>query len=123
MLSGYQLVVVRMLSHYQEKHFMTRIIEPLYRTEDMMKIFGLSKVSIYRKTALARKGIGRFPIPIGDAKHKLLWHADDVEAYCRSRSPTHVPVATSNSEHCQAAAEQALAEQHGNKVNPTKKGK
>ena len=63
-----------------------REIETLLGVEDMMRIFGLSRVSVYRKTAAARAGQSRFPIPIGENKERLRWCAASVEAYCKTRS-------------------------------------
>jgi|TergutMp193P3_1026864.scaffolds.fasta_scaffold299992_1 predicted DNA-binding transcriptional regulator AlpA len=63
-----------------------REIEPLLGVEDVMRIFGLSRVSIYRKVAAARAGESRFPAPIGDAKQRLRWLGTDIEEYIKTRS-------------------------------------
>ena len=117
------------LSLFKER-FVMRVIEPLLKVEDVMRILGLSRVSIYRKVSEARAGNGRFPLPIGDAKQKLRWNADDVEAFCQSRSMAPMPVMVTSPkqqrpkkqsyEQRQASARQALAERHGININPTK---
>jgi|GEM_PF-2451342 len=99
---------------------------------DIMKIFGISQVSVYRWVSEARKGNSRFPLPIGDTKQKLLWLAGDITAYCQSRSTAQMSVTVSSPkqhrqkekshQERQAAAHKALAERHGITVNSTKKG-
>jgi predicted DNA-binding transcriptional regulator AlpA len=69
----------------REEVFM-REIEVLLGIEDMMRIFGLSRVSIYRKVAAARAGQSRFPVPLGESKERLRWCPVSVEAYCKTRS-------------------------------------
>ena len=105
----------------------------LLNIADIMKIFGISQVSVYRWVSEARKGNSRFPLPIGDTKQKLRWLAGDIETFCQSRSTAPPSVtAASHAKQCrqvnkdyqqrQAAAHQALAERHGITVNSTKKG-
>jgi predicted DNA-binding transcriptional regulator AlpA len=63
-----------------------REIETLLGVTDMMRIFGLSRVSIYRNVSLARQCKSRFPLPVSDMKQQLRWSAANVEAYCQSRN-------------------------------------
>jgi predicted DNA-binding transcriptional regulator AlpA len=60
-----------------------REIETLLGVEEIVRIFGLSRVSIYRKVAAARAGLTRFPLPVSDCRQKLRWCAADVEKYCQ----------------------------------------
>jgi len=62
-------------------------IEPLLTVSDVMKIFGVSQVSVYRWVALARQGKHRFPLPIGDYKQKLRWNRDAIVAYQNANNP------------------------------------
>ena len=69
-------------------------MKALLGTADLMRVFGLSRVSIYRKVAEARAGLGRFPLPVSGVKQKLRWSADNVEAFCQSMNtlpPVNVP--------------------------------
>jgi predicted DNA-binding transcriptional regulator AlpA len=69
-------------------------MKALLGTADLMRIFGLSRVSIYRKVAEARAGLGRFPLPVSGVKQKLRWSVDNVEAFCQSMntpSPISAP--------------------------------
>jgi predicted DNA-binding transcriptional regulator AlpA len=65
-----------------------REIETLLGIEDIMRIFGLSRVSIYRKVAAARAGQNHFPVPLGEKKERLRWCAASIEAYCNTRRET-----------------------------------
>jgi predicted DNA-binding transcriptional regulator AlpA len=67
--------------------------------EDMMKIYKLSQVSIYRRVSAARAGQIRFPIPISDRKQKLCWSAAEVEAHCQARASPQSPVNVANPRH------------------------
>jgi predicted DNA-binding transcriptional regulator AlpA len=70
-----------------------RIIEPLLGIDELMRITGLSRVSIYRKVAAARVGQSRFPIPLSDRKEQLKWSAASVESYCQTQpQPVAPPV-------------------------------
>ena len=69
-----------------------RMIDPLLGIKEMMRITGLSRVSVYRKVSAARAGQGRFPIPVSESKERLRWCADDVEAYCQARGVPQPPV-------------------------------
>jgi predicted DNA-binding transcriptional regulator AlpA len=56
-----------------------------FGTEDMMRIFGLSRTSIYRRLREARAGRGGLPLPIPTgAKRSLRWNAEDVEKFMQS---------------------------------------
>jgi len=69
-----------------------RVIDPLLGIKEMMRITGLSRVSVYRKVSAARAGQGRFPIPVSESKERLRWCAADVEAYCQARGVSQSPV-------------------------------
>jgi predicted DNA-binding transcriptional regulator AlpA len=68
-----------------------RIIEPLLGIDELMRITGLSRVSIYRKVAAARMGQSRFPIPLSDKKEQLKWSAASVESYCQTQPQPVTP--------------------------------
>ena len=105
-----------------------REIEALLGIEDIMRIFNLSRVSIYRKVKEAREGNSQFPLPLW-GKQKLRWNAADVEAFCRPKTVSQVQVQVNNSKQQrqsakdtrarQASVEQALA-RHGIVINNTK---
>ena len=73
-----------------------REIETLLGIEDVMRIFGLSRVSVYRRVGEARQGKSRFPLPVSTAKQKLKWSAADIEAFCQSGNATQ-PLANNSS--------------------------
>ena len=106
-----------------------REIEALLGIEDLMRITGLSRVSIYRKVSEARSGTGGFPLPVWGRKQKLRWNAAEVEAFCQSRSAPQVPVVSNSKQERRAAkelrarsesAQKALAERHGIFLNSNK---
>ena len=56
--------------------------ETLLTTEDMMRIFGLSRTSIYRRLKEARAGRGGLPLPIPTGtKQAIRWNAEDVKKF------------------------------------------
>jgi len=63
---------------------MKKEIEALLGIDDIMRIFGLSRVSIYRKVGEARAGKCEFPLPIWGSKQKLRWNAADIEQYIQA---------------------------------------
>jgi len=62
------------------------MFEPLLGIADIMKIFSLSKVSIYRKVAAARAGKIRFPLPAMDANQRLMWTVSSIESFFQEKS-------------------------------------
>ena len=53
--------------------------------EDIMKIFKLSRVSVYRRLREARSGRGGLPLPIPtEPKQRLLWNAEDVRNFLQN---------------------------------------
>ena len=108
-----------------------RVIEPLLGIDDLMRITGLSRVSIYRNVSKARAGITCFPLPVWGPKQKLMWNAAEVEAFFQSRTAPQVPVIKDtkqqrrSSKELQArneAARKALAERHGIFLNSNDNG-
>jgi transposase len=57
----------------------------LLQIKDIMKIFHVSQVTIYRWVALARRGKSKFPLPVGGRRQKLLWHRHAIEEFCCSQ--------------------------------------
>ena len=64
-----------------------------YGVEDLMRIFNLSRVSIYRRLREAREGRGGLPLPIPTgAKRSLRWTAESVKAFLqRANEPLPTP--------------------------------
>ena len=104
-----------------------RVIEPLLGIDELMRITGLSRVSIYRKVAASRAGQSRFPVPLGDRKERLKWSAASVEAYCQTQpvtpSPVIVPSPSKQTKLMQErrAHTEAILAGHGIKLNSTNK--
>ena len=58
-----------------------------YGVEDLMRMFGLSRPSIYRRLREAREGRGGLPLPIlTGAKRSLRWTAESVKAFLQNAS-------------------------------------
>ena len=56
-----------------------------FTVEDLMRIFQLSRVSIYRRLREARAGRGGLPLPIPTGtKRSLRWNAEDVRKFMQS---------------------------------------
>jgi predicted DNA-binding transcriptional regulator AlpA len=54
-------------------------------TEDMMQIFHLARISIYRRIREAREGRGQFPIPIQTGtKRRLRWNMETVRNFMQN---------------------------------------
>jgi len=66
------------------------MIEPLLNVEDIMRMFHVSRVTVYRWIALARRNQSRFPLPVGGHKQKLCWNRADVERFCLAQPVTHL---------------------------------
>ena len=107
------------------------VLEPLLGIKELMRITGYSRVSVYRKTADARAGLGQFPIPVTGKKQKLGWRAADVEAYYQARSVPQPPVdvvspkrepTAKERQNRQKATAEALS-RHGININPNKQEK
>ena len=105
-----------------------RVFEPLLGIDELMRITGLSRVSIYRKVAAARanQNQSRFPVPLSDRKERLKWSAASVEAYCQTQPVLPPPViVASPSKQAKAMKErrantEAILAGHGMKLNSTK---
>ena len=67
-----------------------------FDTDVMMRIFHLSRVSVYRRTQKAKKGYGGFPLPIPSGpKQVLRWNAETVRRFLQSADtpqPTSPPI-------------------------------
>ena len=102
-------------------------MKALLGTADLMMIFGLNRVSIYRKVAEARAGLGRFPLPVSGVKQKLRWSAENVEAFCQSMNtvlPVNIPTVSKQTKTIQErrANTAAILAGHGIRLNATPKG-
>ena len=70
-----------------------RDFETLLTTEDMMRIFGLSRTSMYRRLKEAKAGRGGLPLPITTgAKRALRWNGEDVRKFLQNASDTPQPL-------------------------------
>jgi transposase-like protein len=58
---------------------------------DVMRIFHVSQVTVYRWVSLTRQGNGNFPLPIGGRKQKLLWNPDAIIAFQNANGTQSVP--------------------------------
>ena len=64
-------------------------LETFYEVKDIMRIFGLSRPSIYRRLREAREGRGGLPLPIPTgAKRSLRWTAESVKTFLQSVNDT-----------------------------------
>ena len=66
-------------------------IENTLTVHDIMQIFHISQVSVYRWVSLARQGKGNFPLPLGGHKQKLLWTREAITAYQHAKGIQAVP--------------------------------
>ena len=56
-----------------------------YGVEDLMRLFNLTRQSIYRRLREAREGRGGLPLPIPTgAKRSLRWTVESVKAFLQS---------------------------------------
>ena len=72
---------------------MTYTLEPFLTVEDLMVLFVVSRVTVYRWNRLAKEG-GRSRIPCaidGDEKQGLRWRRDAVLAHLSASSPKLTP--------------------------------
>ena len=85
----------------------------LLRVEDIVRIFHISRVTIYKWVNLARQNKHAFPLPVGGPKQRLLWSRAAIEKYCRSQSaPSPEEQAEKERRQCQDAAVIALLEHY-----------
>ena len=57
-------------------------IAPVLKSEDIMRIFGISQATLYRWISEARAGRNEFPLPIGNGfKRKLFWSRESIANY------------------------------------------
>jgi len=109
------------INHFFSNTIM-RVIEPLLGIREMMRITGLSRVTIYRNVSKARAGTTCFPLPVWGPKQRLMWNAAEVEAFFQSRAAPQAPVVRDTKQQRRSAKElqarheaarKALAERHG----------
>jgi len=63
-----------------------------FDTDTMMRIFQLSRVSIYRRNQKAREGRGKWPLPIpSEPNQALRWNAATVMNYLQSADAHQTP--------------------------------
>lgn len=66
---------------------MKHTLEPLLTVTDIMVIFLVSRVTIYRWNRLAKEGRSRFPCAVSDTKQGLRWNPDDIRAFQNANRP------------------------------------
>ena len=72
-------------------------IERLLTVEDIMRIFSLSRVSVYRRVADAKAKKSPFPIPLeGGPKRSLRWSRRVVGEFCESQAAPQQSVHVAN---------------------------
>ena len=54
--------------------------------KDIMRLFRVSRPTVYNWLAASRKGAGFFPLPISQAGCVHRWNADDIEAFMQPKS-------------------------------------
>ena len=71
----------------------TPTLEPLLTIADIMRIFCVSQITVYRWLDLARQGKHPLPLPIGDGignrkqKRRLRWIRESILAYLNASNP------------------------------------
>ena len=71
----------------------TFTFEPLLTIADIMRIFCVSQITVYRWLDLARQGKHPLPLPIGECignhkqKRRLRWNREAILAYLNASSP------------------------------------
>ena len=64
-------------------------LETFYGVKDIMRIFGLSRPSVYRRLREAREGRGGLPLPIPTgAKRSLRWTVESVKTFLQNANDT-----------------------------------
>ena len=94
-------------------------IDETLTIQDIMRIFHVSQVSVYRWVSLARQGKGNFPLPIGEHRQKLLWSRESIIAYQKTnetQSPPTIESATQRQKRHTAAMNRLRSK--GIKITP-----
>jgi len=98
---------------------MKHSLEPLLTVADIMVLFLVSRVTVYRWNRLAKEGRSRFPCAIGDTKQGLRWNPDDIRAFQNAnRPPPNIETASSRAKRHAAAC--ASLRKHGVKFGGSK---
>ena len=113
-----------------ETLFEPLLIEPLLTTEDMMKIFLISRTTVYRRDQIGKEQLAKgepspHPVSIGNTKKQgLRWRREDVLAYLSANNPQSARNIESVSQRKKrhAAACESLR-RHGVKINNSNKRK
>ena len=79
----------------------TPTLEPLLTIADIMRIFCVSQITVYRWLDLARQGKHPLPLPIGECignrrqKQRLRWNREAILAYLNASNPQASPTTES----------------------------
>ena len=60
-------------------------IDATLTVKDIMRIFHVCKITVYRWVSESRAGRGSFPAPLTDTKRKLLWSRTAIEEYLNTK--------------------------------------
>jgi len=70
---------------------MQHTLKPLLTVYDIMVIFVVSRVTVYRWNRLAKEGKSSFPVAVSNGKQGLRWSQESVLDYLNSQSPQPIP--------------------------------
>ena len=93
-----------------------------FNTKDIMRLFHLSRVSVYRRLREARAGRGGFPLPIPmGAKRGLLWSAEEVRKFLHNandtpQTPPVLTIESAKARHKRHATAMKTLERFGIKI-------
>jgi len=69
-----------------------RVLAPGLPLKAVARILGISVATLRRRLRDARRGIGRFPLPIGEPGQKLIWNHEAVQDYMSATPPPQAGV-------------------------------
>ena len=105
----------------EAKLIMKHTLEPLLTVEDIMVIFLVSRVTVYRWHRLAKEGRSRFPLAIGDTKQGLRWSREAILAYQNANNLQPVKIESANERKKRHATACESLRRHGVKINNANK--
>ena len=99
--------------------------ESLLTTEDMMRIFQLSQVTLYRRLRDAKAGRGDFPLPIqtGGVKRCHRWNAEEVRKFLENANepPQTPPALNFESEKSKRKRDAKMQKRHADAMKKLEK--
>lgn len=92
-------------------------LKPLLTVEDIMVIFLVSRVTVYRWNRLAKEGKSQFPCAVGNRKQGLRWCREAILAYQNANNLQQpIPESAAQRKKRHATACESLR-QRGVKIN------